>query len=69
MHSDLWNSISTNYCRYYEKQVECDNKLVSVKKKKTYIMISFFGGGRGGAIGISPMASNWLETALLEVHI
>ncbi len=69
MHSDLWNSISTNYCRYYEKQVECDKKLVSVKNKKNiyYAIIIFFFGG--GAIGISPMASNWLETALLEVHI
>jgi len=31
MYSDLWNS--TNYCRYYEKQVECDKKLVSEKKE------------------------------------
>ncbi len=43
-----------------EKQVECDKKLVSennVKKKN-------WGGGGGGGIGISPRASNWLETAL-----
>ncbi len=25
----------------------------------------FFGGGGGGGIGISPRASNWLETALI----
>ncbi len=51
MHSDLWNSISTNYCRYYEKQVECDNKLVSVKNKKKHILCYYFliflGGGGG----------------------
>ncbi len=46
MHSDLWNSISTNECRYYEKQVECDKKLVS-EKKKIYIIINFFLGGGG----------------------
>ncbi len=34
MHSDLWNSISKNLCHYYEKQVECDKKLVYEKKKK-----------------------------------
>ncbi len=47
MHSDLWNSISTNECRYYEKQVECDKKLVSEKKIYIYIIIIiylFFGG-------------------------
>ncbi len=41
MHSDLWNSISTNECRYYEKQVECDKKLVS-EKKKIYIIIIIY---------------------------
>ncbi len=29
MHSDLWNLISTKYCGYCEKQVECNKKLVS----------------------------------------
>ncbi len=49
-----------------ERQVECGKKLVSennVKKKKKKKKKNW-GGGGGGGIGISPRASNWLETAL-----
>ncbi len=56
MHSYLWNSISTNLCRYYDKQFEGDKKLVS--ENNIYIYIYKIGGG----------ASNWLETALHECH-
>ncbi len=37
MHSDLWNSISTNECRYYDNQFECDKKLVSEKNIQVHL--------------------------------
>ncbi len=44
---------------------------MSESNKKIYILYYFLAEGPfgGGAIGISPRASNWLETALSHSHI
>ncbi len=51
MHSYLWNSISTNLCRYYDKQFEGDKKLVSENNIYIYIYIYIYKIGGGHQIG------------------